>query len=62
MINKLAQEAPFYPGYEDVGYKAEVSPVITELENFRKMNAHYLNFSEVIVNFCKSPKISTTIS
>ena len=59
MTNKLVQEAPFHPGYEDVSYKNEASPVIAELERFRKMNAHYLNFSEVIVNFCKAPKISS---
>ena len=62
MTNKLVQEAPFHPGYEDVSYKTEVSPVITEIEGFRKMNAHYLNFSEVIVNFCKAPKISSASS
>ncbi len=62
MTNKLVQEAPFHPGYEDVSYKTEASPVIAELESFRKMNAHYLNFSEVIVNFCKSPKQSSASS
>jgi hypothetical protein len=29
---------------------------MAELESFRKMNARYLGFSEVIVNFCKSSK------
>jgi hypothetical protein len=56
MSNKLVQEAPFHPGYEDASYKNEVSPVIAELEGFRKMNARYLGFSEVIVDFCKSSK------
>ena len=56
MSNKLVQEAPFHPGYEDASYKNEVSPVIAELEGFRKMNARYLSFSEVIVDFCKSSK------
>ncbi|MCF8166977.1 MAG: hypothetical protein K9J35_09960 [Rhodoferax sp.] len=56
MSNKLVQEAPFHPGYEDAGYKNEVSPAIAELENFRKTNARYLGFSELIVDFCKSSK------
>jgi hypothetical protein len=56
MSNKLVQEAPFHPGYEDASYKNEVSPVIAELESFRKMKARYLGFSEVIVDFCKSSK------
>jgi hypothetical protein len=58
MANKLVQEAPFHPGYEDAAYQNEVSPVMAELESFRKMNARYLQFSEVTVNFCKSSKIS----
>jgi hypothetical protein len=57
MSNKLVKEAPFHPGYEDASYKNEVSPVMAELEGFRKMNARYLSFSEVIVDFCKSSKI-----
>jgi len=57
MSNKLVTEAPFHPGYEDASYKNEVSPVMAELEGFRKMNARYLSFSEVIVDFCKSSKI-----
>jgi hypothetical protein len=61
MSNKLVQEAPFHPGYEDASYENEVPPVMAELESFRKMNANYLNFSEVIVNFCKSSKISAVI-
>jgi hypothetical protein len=59
MSNKLVQEAPFHPGYEDASYKNEVSPVIAELENFRKMNARHLSFSELIVDFCKSSKSFT---
>jgi hypothetical protein len=59
MTNKLVQEAPFNPGYEDASYQHEASPVMTELASFRKMNACYLNFSDVIVNFCKSSKTST---
>ena len=58
MTNKLVEEAPFHPGYEDVAYKKEVSPVMAELERFRKMNAQYLNFSTVIVDFASRPKHS----
>ena len=60
MTNHLVQEAPFHPGYEDAVYKNEVSPVMAELERFRKMNARYLRFSEVTVDFCKSSKIAPT--
>jgi len=59
MSNKLVQEAPFHPGYEDASYKNEVSPAIAELESFRKMNARHLGFSELIVDFCKSSKSFT---
>jgi hypothetical protein len=59
MSNKLVQEAPFHPGYEDASSKNEVSPAIAELESFRKMNARYLGFSELIVDFCKSSKSFT---
>ena len=61
MSNKLVQEAPFHPGYEDAGYKNEVSPAIAELESFRKTNARYLGFSELIVDFCKSSKSFTPV-
>jgi len=60
MTNTLVEEAPFHPGYEDAAYKNEVSPMIVELERFRKMNAHYLHFSTVIVDFCKSSKSNST--
>ena len=59
MSNKLVQEAPFHPGYEDASYKNEVSPVIAELEASRKTNARHLGFSELIVDFCKSSKSLT---
>jgi hypothetical protein len=60
MTNQLVQEAPFHPGYEDAVYQNETSPVMAELERFRKMNACYLRFSEVSVNFCKSSKLART--
>ena len=60
MTNKLVEEAPFHPGYEDASFKPEISPMLAEVENFRKTNARYLRFSELIVDFCKSSKISPT--
>lgn len=57
MTNKLVEEAPFHPGYEDAAYRPEVSPLLAELEGLRKANARYLKFSELIVDFCKSSKV-----
>jgi hypothetical protein len=54
MTNKLVEEAPYHPGYEDVGFKGEISSAIAELDQFRKSNHRYLNFADVIVNFCAS--------
>jgi len=54
MPNKFVEEAPYHPGYEDVGLKARVSSLATEIDEFRKSNARYLNFADVIVNFCAS--------
>jgi hypothetical protein len=54
MSNSYAHEAPYHPGYEDASFKNEVSPQITELMEYRKMNARHLRFSETIVQFCKS--------
>jgi hypothetical protein len=54
MTNKFVEEAPYHPGYEDASFKAAVSPVTAELDSFRKSNSRYLNFADVIVNFCAS--------
>ncbi len=54
MSNQYAQEAPYHPGYEDASFKNEVSPQIAELMEYRKMNARHLQFSNTIVQFCKS--------
>ena len=54
MPNKFVEEAPYHPGYEDVGLKTGVSPLAAEIDEFRKSNARYLNFADVIVNFCAS--------
>jgi len=63
MTNKLVEEAPFQPGYEDAGFKKEVSPMIAELVNLRRSNARYVGFSEAIVSFCRSSQLGqSTVS
>ncbi len=52
MTNKFVEEAPYHPGYEDAGFKGVTSPIAAELDRFRKSNTRYLNFADVIVNFC----------
>jgi hypothetical protein len=54
MPNKFVEEAPYHPGYEDVGLKAGASPLAAEIDEFRKSNSRYLNFADVIVDFCAS--------
>ena len=54
MSNEYVQEAPYHPGYEDASFKKEVSPQIAELMEYRKMTARHLQFSNTIVQFCKS--------
>lgn len=54
MSNKFIQEAPYHPGYEDACFKREASKSITELSESRRNNARYLQFSDAIVEFCKS--------
>ncbi len=54
MTNKFVEEAPYHPGYEDAAFKGSVSPLAAEIDRFRKSNSRYLNFTDVIVNFCVS--------
>ena len=54
MSNQYVDEAPYHPGYEDASFKNEVSPQIAELMAYRKMSARHLQFSNTIVQFCKS--------
>jgi hypothetical protein len=54
MTNKFVEDAPYHPGYEDAGFKGQVSPITAELDSFRKSNSRYLNFADVIVDFCAS--------
>ena len=54
MSNQYVDEAPYHPGYEDASFKNELSPQIAELMEYRKMSARHLQFSNTIVQFCKS--------
>ncbi|OWF66712.1 hypothetical protein B6A14_01660 [Polynucleobacter hirudinilacicola] len=54
MTNKFVEEAPYHPGYEDAGFKGVASPLAAEIDQFRKSNSRYLNFADVIVDFCAS--------
>ena len=54
MTNKYVEEAPYHPGYEDAGFKGEVSSIALEIDRFRKSNSRYLSFADVIVDFCVS--------
>ena len=54
MSNKFVEEAPYHPGYEDVGFKDETSRLVAEIDRFRKSNSRYLSFADVIVDFCSS--------
>mgnify|MGYP000010434202 FL=1 len=54
MTNKFVEEAPYHPGYEDAGFKGAISPLAVEIDRFRKSNSRYLNFADVIVDFCVS--------
>ena len=54
MTNKFVEEAPYHPGYEDAVFKGAVSPLAAEIDRFRKSNSRYLNFADVIVDFCAS--------
>jgi len=54
MSNKFVEEAPYHPGYEDVGFKDEASRLVAEIDCFRKSNSRYLSFADVIIDFCSS--------
>ena len=54
MSDKFVEEAPYHPGYEDVGFKEETSRLVAEIDRFRKSNSRYLSFADVIVDFCSS--------
>ncbi len=54
MSNQYTQEAPYHPGYEDACFKNEVSKDVSELSEYRRVNARYLKFSDAIVEFCKA--------
>jgi len=53
---KIAEEAPYHPGYEDaVVMKSPdvVNPIIDELNEFRRMNEKYKVMQNTIVEFIK---------
>jgi hypothetical protein len=54
MTNKFVEEAPYHPGYEDAVFKDGASHLATEIDQYRKSNARYLSFADVIVDFCAS--------
>ena len=48
----IVEEAPYHPGYEDAamdGY--HTNPIMTELNEFRRMNEKYSKTQKVIVDF-----------
>jgi hypothetical protein len=54
MTKQFVEEAPYHPGYEDVGFKGDISSVAAEINRFRESNSRYLSFADVIVDFCTS--------
>lgn len=54
MTNKLVEDAPYHPGYEDASFQGTTSHLVAEIDSFRKSNSRYLSFADVIVNFCAS--------
>ena len=61
MTKKFVEEAPYHPGYEDAGFKSSTSLVAAELDSFRKSNSRYLNFANVIVDFCASEQLKHSL-
>lgn len=53
---KLVEEAPYHPGYEDAvvadGY--HTNPLLSELNEFRRMDAKYKKFAKTIIEFLKN--------
>ena len=54
MNSKLVQEAPYHPGYEDASFESAENPIMTELNQYRKMNARYMETAKKIVEFLGS--------
>lgn len=59
MNSKLVQEAPYYPGYEDASFEASENPMVTELNQYRKMNTRYMETAKKIVEFLGSGSKAT---
>ncbi len=54
MSNKLVDEAPYHPGYEDASFERVDNPLMVELNQYRKMNARYIETAKKIVEFLGS--------
>jgi hypothetical protein len=49
---QIVAEAPYHPGYEDaVMDNNHTNPMLTELNEFRRMNEKYSKTQKVIVDF-----------
>ncbi len=51
MNSKLVHEAPYHPGYEDASFESSENPIMAELNQYRKMNARYMETAKKIVEF-----------
>ena len=51
MNSKLVHEAPYHPGYEDASFESSANPIMAELNQYRKMNARYMETAKKIVEF-----------
>ncbi len=54
MNSKLVDEAPYHPGYEDASFEEARNPLMVELNQYRKMNARYIETAKKIVEFLGS--------
>ena len=59
MSNKLVDEAPYHPGYEDASFEQVDNPLMTELNQYRRMNARYIETAKKIVEFLGSGSKAT---
>ena len=52
---KIVEEAPYHPGYEDavIGDSNHINPLMQELNEYRRMNAKYDRLSKTIIQFLK---------
>jgi hypothetical protein len=52
---KIVDEAPYHPGYEDavIGDINHTNPLMQELNEYRRMNAKYNQLAKTIIQFLK---------